>query len=248
MAAQVTSQLILHPVISQSLRFGNTTVGRDKTYRAIQYFARFIAWYLLARGNKLGAARWNALKTHLGTARKLLRLGKPMEHLQAALHAAFASAPPTEQITTIARQLAYFGYLSADALVWAQSIKFLNLKSTTAQRIARIANRFWLAGILISIAHGITKAGRLTNEAKKLKNTPIGEKSVGADAERQAKLSTLLAARGANREQFTIDVLDVWIPAAALGLVNVNDGLLGLFGLMSSGIAWKKQWQAVNGK
>jgi len=89
--AGVASQIILHPTISQGLKFGGTTLGRDKvsniifvsiipyrqmdqTYRAVQYFARFYAWYLLNKGDKTDAARWTALKSHLGTARKRMRL------------------------------------------------------------------------------------------------------------------------------------------------------------------------------
>jgi len=41
-----------------------------------------------------------------------------MEHLQAALRAAFAPGPAGEQILTIGRQIAYFGYLTYDMLVW----------------------------------------------------------------------------------------------------------------------------------
>lgn len=51
----------------------------------------------------------------------VLRLGKPMEHLQAALKASFAPGPAVEQITTIGRQLAYFGYLTYDVFVWVSS-------------------------------------------------------------------------------------------------------------------------------
>lgn len=43
MAAQI-SQVVLHPAISSALKVGGTTVGRDKLYRTIQYFARFLAF------------------------------------------------------------------------------------------------------------------------------------------------------------------------------------------------------------
>lgn len=36
--------------------------------------------------------------------------------------------------------------------------------------------------------------------------------------------------RAATRLQFIIDSLDVWIPASGLGLVDLNDGVLGIFG------------------
>lgn len=42
--------------------------------------------------------------------------------------------------------------------------------------------------------------------------------------------TTFCSARAATRQQFIIDILDVWLPAANLGLVNLNDGTLGIFG------------------
>ncbi|KAG6832453.1 hypothetical protein H0H92_001499 [Tricholoma furcatifolium] len=263
--ATVASQIILHPLVSQSLKFGSTTLGRDKTYRAIQYFARFFAWYLLNKGDKLDAARWSALKSHLGTARKLLRLGKPIEHLQAALRATLASGPAGEQILTIARQLAYFGYLSYDALVWANAIKFVSLSSETATRVAKISNRLWLAGILFSLVNGALKSMRLANERKKL-NAKVGEKDISAENQREAQLSSLktlvslfvlnceivlkrfLSAQAATRQQFFIDILDMWIPATAAGVADLNEGTLGIFGLITSILGAQAQWKAVNGK
>ena len=54
-----------------------------------------------------------------------MRLGKPLEHLQAALRAAQQISNPAEQITTIGRQLGYAGYLIYDAVVWV-SLKSSN--------------------------------------------------------------------------------------------------------------------------
>ncbi|KAI3622802.1 peroxisomal biogenesis factor [Moniliophthora roreri] len=228
--ATITSQIILHPT----------------AYRAIQYFARFYSWYLLSRGEKDVAARWNALKTHLATARKLMRLGKPMEHLQAALRACLSQSSPAEQITTIGRQLGYFGYLTLDAVVWANTIKFMSLSSDTAAKVTKYSNRFWLAGILFSIVNGAIKSARLASEAKKLQGSAQAELSEKAGTE--TRLSTVAAARNATRQQLTIDMLDLWIPATNIGLTNLNDGVLGIFGLITSLIAAQAQWEAVNGK
>ncbi|KAH8100602.1 peroxisomal biogenesis factor 11 [Cristinia sonorae] len=245
--ATVASQLVFHPVVSQSLKVGATNLGRDKLYRAIQYFARFFAWVLLNRGYKIQAARWNALKGHLALARKVMRLGKPMEHLQAALLAYQTSSVAGEQITTIGRQLAYFGYLTYDAIVWANATKFFNLTPSTAEKVSRISNRFWLSGILLSITHGLLKAGRLANEAKLLQGSQSWTDK-GVIVDREAKLLSLDSQRAAVRYQFVIDILDVWIPATNLGLVNLNDGVLGIFGLVTSLMALRQQWIAVVGK
>ena len=54
-----------------------------------------------------------------------MRLGKPLEHLQAALKATLSKGPASEAVTTIARQLCYFGYLSFDAIVWVSRLLLL---------------------------------------------------------------------------------------------------------------------------
>lgn len=50
------------------------------------------------------------------------------------------------------------------------------------------------------------------------------------EAERDVRLHNLEIAREAVRYQFIIDLLDVWIPATNIGLINLNDGVLGIFG------------------
>ncbi|PBK77203.1 peroxisomal biogenesis factor 11 [Armillaria solidipes] len=246
----IASQVVFHPAVSQSLKFGNTTLGRDKIYRSIQYFARFYTWYLLSRGEKDAAVPWNALKTHLGTARKLLRLGKPMENLQAALRAVLSSSSSApEQITTIARQIAYFGYLSLDSLVWANSIKFAQFKSETAQKIQRLSNRFWFTGIVFGLINGIIKMLRIHKELSALKKVKsVDEKDLGTEADYSTKATALKASHAATLHQLTLDSLDIWIPATGLGLTNLNDGVLGIFGLITSLMAARKHWNSVNGK
>ncbi|KAF7307026.1 Peroxisomal biogenesis factor [Mycena indigotica] len=252
MSVSLASQVVLHPTVSQTLRLAATTVGRDKVYRLVQNYARFYAWFLLSRGHdKADIAKYNALKSHLGTARKLMRLGKPFEHLQAALRAALSAGPALEQLLAVARQLAYFFYLSLDALAWAHSIKFTTFKAETATKITKIANRAWLAGILLSIINAEAKLLRI--------RAGEGDKDVGLEADRQARLkliatyvsqeyrSTIVdfaSNRSAIRHQFIIDALDVWIPATALGLSNLNDGVVGIFGVISSAMALEKLWAA----
>ena len=110
----------------------------------------------------------------------------------------------------------------------AHSIKFFNLLPSTAQKVNRRAMQFWFTGIVFSIVHGLLKAGRLANEVKQLQSQAWAEKSV--ETERELKLQSLQTAREAVRYQFIMDLLDIWIPATNIGLVGLNDGVLGIFG------------------
>jgi len=245
--ATVASQLILHPVVSQGLKILSTTIGRDKAYGAIQGFARFYTWLLLSSNNKADAAKWNALKSHLALGRKLLRLAKPVEHLQAALRATQTTGPLGEQLTTVARQLAYFFYLSYDAIVWVNAIKFISLSPERAEKVNKIANRFWLSGIILSIINSGLKTQRITSEISRLQRAAVDEK-VSSVVDREAKLHGLEAAQAATKQQFVIDVLDFWSPATAIGLVNLNDGVVGIFSFITSILSLQAQWLALSGK
>jgi hypothetical protein len=86
--------------------------------RTIQYFSRFYAWYLFRTNHPQSAiAPFDAAKKQLGAGRKLLRLGKFIEHFKAAAQAADAkSTDPIVKYLAVSRQLGYAGYLSLDNL------------------------------------------------------------------------------------------------------------------------------------
>jgi len=243
----VVGQVVFHPAVSQSIRVWSTTVGRDKTYRAIQFFARFYAWFLLKRGgaaNTLSASQWNSLKAALGSGRKMLRLFKPIEHLQAALSTA-SSPHPIEFYAAVAKQLSYASYLAFDSLVWANAVKFIALDKEVAARVNKISLRFWLAGIAFSIGGGMSKLNRQVNSLKQLKRSSARSSEKGDDAQvTQDEIRALRAQSAAVRYQLIQDLLDFWLPASALGYVNINDGVAGIIGVITSVMAFKLQWKA----
>jgi len=245
----LATQLVLHPVVSQSLKFGGTTTGRDKLYRTIQYLSRFLAWYFDYKGNKLDAVRWISLKTHLGTARKLMRLGKPIEHLQAILRASASNGSSVETLLLIAKHVGYFAFLSYDAIAWVHAVRFIKLNKGAAERVLRRSFQFWFAGIIFSLAHGSVKSARLRRESKSIQESKVwGEKDLAQEATRETNLTSLTAARKTVHRQLVVDLLDIWIPASGSGLLGVNEGILGVVGLISSVIGAKVQWNTINQK
>ncbi|CAG8646815.1 3773_t:CDS:2, partial [Dentiscutata heterogama] len=144
-------QVIHHPVVDRSLKYANTTVGRDKVYKGVQFFARFLAWYLNRLNyDKETIKRLNSLKSTIASARKLMRIGKFVEHLQFASKA-LKEKDEFARFTTVGRRLGYTVYLFCDSLIWAHSTgvyKFNQIK-----RITNTAYRFWIIGLMSSIIH-----------------------------------------------------------------------------------------------
>lgn len=84
--------------------------------RTLQYFSRFLAWYLYRTNHPQSSiAPFEATKKQFGLARKLLRVGKFVEHFKAAAIASDAKAmDPVLRYTIIGRQLGYAGYMLFD--------------------------------------------------------------------------------------------------------------------------------------
>lgn len=129
---------------------------------------------LVRAGNVRMSILWNRKHTYILC--EVMRLGKPLEHLQAALRATTSGSPMGEQITAISRQLGYAGYLTYDMLIWvsfwefsqlyilidvfdfqANSVKFITLTKETKEKFGKISNRLWLAGIILNLTHALLK-------------------------------------------------------------------------------------------
>jgi len=146
----VADALVYHPTMAHLLKYTSTVTGRDKVLRTLQYFARFYAWYLLrTNGTKDEIAPWETMKKQFGTTRKLLRVGKNLEHIKAAAVAADSKTlDPVLRYLAIGRQLGYAGYLSLDltTVLHATGIR----KWEGAKRAQQEAYRFWAIGLLCS--------------------------------------------------------------------------------------------------
>ena len=98
-------------------KYLQSTVGREKALRLIQYFARFYAFYLLRNGApKEAIQRWGDLKTHIGNGRKFFRLLKQFEFAQAGVKA-LSIQDEVLRVTAALKQAGMFFYYSTEAIV-----------------------------------------------------------------------------------------------------------------------------------
>jgi len=231
--------LAYHPVITHALAYSSTVVGRDKIYRAIQYWSRFYAWYLHRKGySNESIEPWAALKSHLGTARKLMRIGKNIEHLKAAAIGIKDQSLKNDilRYLGVLRQLGYGGYLTLDVASWAYSVKFITLNNP--KKVAEDANRLWAVGLIASIVAGLYKLHINLATAKEI---AAGEKT----GPNNIQVRRLQSDRSAIFYQLIQDSMDITIPGSALSYLKLDDGLVGLAGLISSFMGARTQWKKV---
>ncbi|KAK0554774.1 Peroxisomal membrane protein PMP27 [Tilletia horrida] len=240
----LVQQVVMHPYLSQTLRFWSTTVGRDKTYRAVQYAARFLAWYEYRKGaSKETVARLQALKSSIGLSRKLMRVGKFLEHFQAAIKAT-AIQDPVVSYLAIGRQLGYALYLIHDTLQWVHGSKAYQFAPETAKKISKRAAQFWLLGLSFNLISGSYKTYVLNQRLVAAKRPRATSEK---EAERKVELQQIATEQAAVRYQMLQDGLDWLLPATGTELLNLDEGILGLAGFTTALMGARTQWRAVNG-
>ncbi|KAI0459120.1 peroxisomal biogenesis factor 11 [Xylaria acuta] len=235
----VADALIYHPTLSHYLKFVATTVGRDKVLRLLQYFARFYAWYLLrTNATRAEIAPYEGIKKSFGQARKLLRVGKNVEHLKAAavafdsLTAANKTGDPALKYAALGRQLGYAGYLTADMLTVPTTLGIKKWDGAT--RAGREAYRFWTIGLACSVVAQVYTLYQLRQREAKV------DKKEGEGVVEAKKIAI---ERYASQLQLVSDLCDLTAPTSALGWAKFDDGFVGLAGTVSSLIGIYNQWK-----
>ena len=109
------------------------------------------------------------MKNQFGLTRKVLRIGKFVEHLRAASEIYDASSKANNgdkvaQYLQLLRQLGYGGYLFFDMLTVPDALGVKKYES--AKRLQTSAYRFWLTGLLASAMAGVYSTYKLRERTK----------------------------------------------------------------------------------
>ncbi|KAL5398500.1 hypothetical protein PMIN02_001369 [Paraphaeosphaeria minitans] len=235
----VADALIYHPTVAQYLKFVASTVGRDKALRTLQYLSRFLAWYLYRTNHAASSiVPFEATKKQFGLTRKLMRVGKFVEHFKAAAIASDAkSVDPVLRYTTVGRQLGYAVYMLADSAIVLDAANIY--KYPASARLVREGNKAWFTGITFSILSSLYQLYCLRQRSAKLSS------SKAAEAEPVVEAKKIAREANAVRLQLLSDLCDITIPATALGWAKLDDGVVGIAGTVSSLLGVYSQWKKV---
>ncbi|KIV80165.1 hypothetical protein PV11_07686 [Exophiala sideris] len=234
----VADALVYHPAVTHYLRYVATTVGRDKVLRTIQYFSRFYAWYLYRTNNPTSAIQpWVVVKNQFGLTRKILRIGKFVEHIRAGaeIYDAAVKSSNGDKVTQylqILRQIGYAGYLTFDTMTVLDAMGVR--KDPKAKNIQATAYRFWLTGLIASALAGIYNTYKLRQRAQ-----TVNEK----DAEDKVEKVKIAKQQRAVNIQLISDLCDLTVPSTALGYTTFDEGIIGLAGTTSSLLGMYGAWQ-----
>ncbi|KAJ1918493.1 Peroxisomal membrane protein PMP27 [Tieghemiomyces parasiticus] len=224
------------------MQFAATTMGRDKMYRFVQYFCRFLSFYAMKYGYpKSVVGPLNALKSSIGLTRKLMRVGKPIDFYYGAVQAFKTTPDDLLRLLRTGKQGFMALYMCVDSLQWIHGVNAYKFKNHAS--LVRLGAKFWMTAIALSWLAGAyqlyTNGQRLSSLRPRL--ALFSDKAADTEeAQREAAAAT--GERKVIVRQLVQDSLDILIPAHTLQYHGLGEGIVGLAGTITSLMGAEPQW------
>ncbi|ODV62815.1 Pex11p [Ascoidea rubescens DSM 1968] len=238
-------QIIYHPVLLRLERVLQSIEGKDKIARLAQYLSRYLAFYYLGQGKRNQIILFTNLRNTISIIRKYIRFFECFQYLN-NINDIFRSG--NDKIDLIVKHLSviknffYFFYLLFDSMFFLNLLKMLNLKRKDLRTLRHLVNINWFMGIFSNILVNIRR--HVINHRKLQSATGIGRSSSEDDQlEVKKYLDRCYAERHSIRRRLLWDALDLAIVASRLNIVKVNEGYLGLAGVLTSVLALQDIYQ-----
>ncbi|ODQ78061.1 hypothetical protein BABINDRAFT_66105 [Babjeviella inositovora NRRL Y-12698] len=231
----VLDTAVYHPSLLKLIRFLDTTAGREKVLRGVQYLCRFLAFYLLRKGYTLETSKlFSSLQKNMAFTRKAMRFLKPLNHLQDASKAYDNKLmDPVLRYATVVRNVSYMGYLSADSLAWFKLLGVMDTKRLP--QLSKVANWFWFGGLISGLVNELRKL-----QIDTLKRTAL----VSEEKVEQAELVKVNSALFAAKRKTFATLTDLFIVLNNLGYLHNDEGAIGAAGTITSVMGLQDLWKA----
>lgn len=224
-----------HPFYIKTTSNLERTVIRDKLGRLVQYFSRFLSWYAAQKGlSPLVVERLKSLTKNISLARKLFRVGKPLNNIKAlAGLLSSRSSIPLLWIAGIGKNVGTGAFLTLDSLAWLNSTGAYKFRPRTAARLTTLQNRFWAISLVSALIEASFKAYRADAQLRALSRESEKDTPAILKASELRKTEIVHA---------VWQVLDLSIPLTALGISGLNDGAVGLAGAITAYLGLRELW------
>lgn len=202
------------------------TQGRDKLYRFIQYFSKYVIHIM--KQHHVSAdiiTRVSKGASAVGLTRKLMRVFRSLEYFNDALGAT-AISDDLERFLQVMKSISLGIWLVMDHVQWMHKAGYITVQ--TIKTIDNIHSQAWFIGLLCGAIVSTYKLKKLNDERNALTNT---SKAESIDQARQKQMMGVVK-----------NGLDMIIPAQRLGWVPVSDGTVGLCGTITSVIGIIDTW------
>lgn len=223
--------IVQHPLLARLTKLLDTTVGREKFLRFLQYFCRVLA----LQGKSVLAKH---LQLQFTMIRKVLRFAKPLNHLQIVsnIYNKDLNVNVFNKWFNIGKNLSLGAYLTLDQLNLLRLLFILPKNELTLKKIPRGANWFWFLSLLNGIAMDINNLLSLEYNLTKIDEEP-------KDKEVKKIVHKTMTQKYTAIRRLIWDLLDSFIVLNNLNYLNSRDDLVGMAGVITSIFGIQDLWK-----
>lgn len=231
----VLDTVVYHPSVSRLIRFLDSTAGREKVLRLLQYLARFLAF-------QQSSVLAKYLQGQFTVVRKILRFLKPLNHLQAAakFYDNRLSGDALVRVCNVVKNLAYAGYLTFDQVNLLRLLRVVPVNKFTGSQAPLWSNWCWFFGLLSGLIMDVRKIQLAQTRIVAL----VAEQGAGEKPEGDKLLSKSYQERATATRRLLWDSIDSFIVLNNLKFLHNQDGYIALAGVATSLLGLQDLWKA----
>jgi len=217
------------------LKLSSQTAGKDKLARLIQYSSKLLAY--LVEKIRIGridlADQLKHLEFHFGTFRKLLRLGKSLEVLYGTLKTLNIHDTTLRSLLALSR-IAQSFFLVADHIIWVGRTGLVKINT---EKWRNLSNRCWIYSITLNLLRDLYEIKKAYEQYPP--STAVCQTPANSGLTRNVLFSLpYVTSCCIKRKDIAIDtvknICDIFIPLSSQGHVNINSGIVGFLGVVST--------------
>lgn len=230
----VCDTVVYHPSVSRLIRFLDSTAGREKVLRLLQYLSRFLAF-------QQSSVLAKQLQAQFTVVRKILRFLKPLNHLQAAskFYDNKLSGDTLVRACNVTKNIAYAAYLSLDQINLLRMLRLVPATPFTGKKVPLWTNWCWFVGLLTGLLMDVRKIQLAQTRIVALASEEKSEKY-----EEDKLLAKTYQERTSAVRRLLWDAIDTFIVLNNLNFLHNEDGYVALAGVATSLLGVQDLWKA----
>ncbi|KAL4227392.1 Peroxisomal membrane protein PMP30B [Mactra antiquata] len=232
-------------LITNIIKYNAQTNGRDKLCRLFQYGCRLVWGYLQNSDKKELLQTLKNIESMLSMTRKLLRFGRSLDFIQAALKSVHLKDPILRLSITLGKINQAF-YLLFDHFLWFNSVGAFKLNR---QYWSELSSKFYLTTLILNCTrdfYGICCViqQELVKHKERLRQSEYrnGDSGYKAVSKRSPHVSEIMMDNVPLILDSVKNVFDLAIPLCTLKFITLSPTKQGIFGIISSSIAVATVW------
>ncbi|XP_059615974.1 peroxisomal membrane protein 11B [Phlebotomus argentipes] len=213
------------------IRLNNSTAGRDKTARLIQYLCKAL-WDTLD-ANDINSHLIDQLRTFelsLSTFRKTLRLGKCIDTFYASL-TSLHYADAVVRMTVTLSKLASSMFLFCDHMIWFARTGFV--KGVNVEKWNKLANKYWLFSVVMNLVRDFYEIQRLLATQTPKKAT-VDQGCLQEVISLPLQTVKCICGHKPVLWDTVKNACDLFLPLNGLGFTKLSPRTIGVLGFISS--------------